>query len=1097
MIGNAIHFSGRLTPRARYWLSAGAAAVVAFIVYLILVLPAAKRLAPDAIDEEAWSHSWYYSDPWRVIETQTTDRQLRNNVHPFYGIVTNPPTRALMALTGLDAHTAAMLLQHAIVFAMLLALATLLTRLNHNPLDVVLGALLVATSASLLFFTSVVETFAWGALSIFLALHILHRNEEDQPPSVFAFVAAGMISLGMTITNWMSALIGLWWESWTKRTLVLGLTLAGAVIVILLQRLAFEDAPTPSIWLINETRYITIPGLDLLLNKLATILLYSQISPAPVVSPPLDAIWSPPVLNMLQPLWGVKISLLGWLGWIAWAGLLLLAVFKFWSAPSRARTVTVVLLFVLFQCALHLLYGESPFLYALHFTPFLAVFALEAMRGISTRAAWIARGLAATAIIAAVPSNLSAFDSSLHHVAELTPEAVRIRQEILRRPADFTAARSGRVFIGALNAPIEEKGIVSPGGTFSPAPGSFGLSIVDVTDASPSSESLAAIGAGVGYRAASTQGNVEIEPLTGGAWRYRFQPSEASERFVVRLRGIGPAGGPLREISRLSDRGYLLNQTWRLTFAAPAGPLMARDEKIGTPSSRVDAFTSHDGWIEALITIGPHALDLQIEPVRAATREPLGMALAPLPSAALDDDVFRASLNTQVLTLAASVSANQTRPYDPLYADGPWPQDSAYTSVALAAAGQSDLAKAIVRAALANDYYGDYGSEAHATGLSLWALDQVARRTDDRGLLDEAWVHVLRKVDLMDRCTDPNAKGLFSLTSGPTIYPRHRFVCGPPFKGLVTGEIGLQVALSHATAFTQAGYAAAARIARALGHEDQATLWNEYAEKMETAWNSALGARSNNREVLSWGARAIDWLGDDLMLNMRVLAQSRGQTVGCFTCSYYFDQSALWPTWVGARSRATLATTFAEKHAADWGTPPVQRHAEPAVAVALAHQLLYAGNTRAARERLDWFLSHTQSPQLAQWGSSAYNETPRGAWAHLRAMPSAEHIIEPHYMTAAEVLLLQLDMLAYVRPGNKPTLVIASGSAPSWRSSPSKVGPIYTELGPVCWQWDGQALLAAAPDSVRIESSGVFSDIIPERAPINCKRRDSPGDLVQ
>ena len=1095
----ALELSERLHPRMRFWARAVLIALLAFFVHLAIVTPAAERLAPGAIDAEAWSHSWFYSDPWRVIESQTTDTQLRNNVHPFYGIVTNPPTRALMAVTGLSPHEAVMAVQRAIVFAMLLALTTLLARLKHRTLDIVLGALLVATSASLLFFTSVAETFAWGALSIFLALHILHRPDGAPAPGVRTFAAAGLVSLGMTITNWMSALIGLIWEkSWLKRALVVGLTLLGAVLVIIAQKLVFADSPTPSIWLINEAGYVSIPDLGLLLARLESFFLYAQIAPAPIVSPPLDTVWSPPVLNMLQPLSQAlgNISPLGWLGWAAWAGLLSWAALRFVRRQARARTMIVLALFVLFQCALHLIYGESPFLYALHFTPFLAVFALEAMRDAAALKLWIARALAALAILAAIPSNQAAFDASLARVEEFTPEALRLRAEMARRPADFADTPRGHVFIGALNAPVAEKGVVAPGGGFSPAPGSFGLSVLrlDAQGAAaarvgePLSETLTPLGAGVGYRATTALGAVEITPLRGGAWRYRFV-GEPGGALAIDLRGFGPAAGPLTRIARVSEREIVLNHAWRLSFAAPPRALVGRDEQIGGAFEAGDAFGSESGWAQARVVMARPSIDLVITPEGRAAAESATIPLRPAPTLDLNDAPFADALRTQVLTLAASVTSNETRPYDPLYADGAWPQDTAYTAVALAASGNGDLAKAIIRAALPRDFYGDHISEAHAPGLSLWALDQVARRTGDEESLREAWPHVLRKVDLMARCANPDVRGLFSLSDERTIWPRHRYVCGPPLDGLVTGEIGLQLALSHATAFTQAGYSAAARIAETLGHPQLAQAWREEAQRLRDAWNVALAQSGGNRAVLDWAMHSIDWLGDDLRLNMKVLAQSRGQYVGCFSCNVYFEQSALWPTWTGAPSRSALTSLFAERHAEEWGqSGPSVRYAEPASAVAMAHQLLYVGETEAARARLDWFLANTQAPHLAQWGATAFNETPRGAWASLRAAPPAEQLIQPHYWTAAEMAMLQLDMLAYVEPiaGREPVLHIGAGSTPAWRGRASAAGPIMTELGPVCWRWDGRSLRVSAPEGVRLQAAGVFAGLTPERARFAC-----------
>jgi len=68
--------------------------------------------------------------------------------------------------------------------------------------------------------------------------------------------------------------------------------------------------------------------------------------------------------------------------------------------------------------------------------------------------------------------------------------------------------------------------------------------------------------------------------------------------------------------------------------------------------------------------------------------------------------------------------------------------------------------------------------------------------------------------------------------------------------------------------------------------------------------------------------------------------------------------------------------------------------------------------------------------------------------------------VAPHYWTAAEMLLLQLDMLAYVDEGAaEPTVVIGAGVKPEWLRSPLNVRGVSTHLGVVDWSWTGSRLV--------------------------------------
>src|SRR5256885_11064001 len=89
------------------------------------------------------------------------------------------------------------------------------------------------------------------------------------------------------------------------------------------------------------------------------------------------------------------------------------------------------------------------------------------------------------------------------------------------------------------------------------------------------------------------------------------------------------------------------------------------------------------------------------------------------------------SLHAQVAHLMMGLVNNETRPGDPNHYPLNWLRDGAYSIVALARAGQLDVAKQLCRPFAERDFFGGFGSEADGPGLALWALDEVSAMADD------------------------------------------------------------------------------------------------------------------------------------------------------------------------------------------------------------------------------------------------------------------------------------------------------------------------------------------------------------------------------
>ncbi len=112
------------------------------------------------------------------------------------------------------------------------------------------------------------------------------------------------------------------------------------------------------------------------------------------------------------------------------------------------------------------------------------------------------------------------------------------------------------------------------------------------------------------------------------------------------------------------------------------------------------------------------------------------------------------------------------------------------------------------------------------------------------------------------------------------------------------------------------------------------------------------------------------------------------------------------------------------------------------------------------------------------WWEGNGEENTFGLWEKVRGWVKPQHVT-PHYWTAAEMLLLQLDMLAYTdmsanSPSNLSTTVIGSGIPQDWLKQPMSVSGIPMSNGYLDWQWDGKQMLVkitGEPTNIRLGSA--------------------------
>jgi hypothetical protein len=168
----------------------------------------------------------------------------------------------------------------------------------------------------------------------------------------------------------------------------------------------------------------------------------------------------------------------------------------------------------------------------------------------------------------------------------------------------------------------------------------------------------------------------------------------------------------------------------------------------------------------------------------------------------------------------------------------------------------------------------------------------------------------------------------------------------------------------------------------------------------------------------------------------------------------------LWPTWVGTSVKDALQEGLQQRWnkqrdaQGEFRQTPLWTYFD----IAEAHQWLFLQQPERVGSTLRWFWRHQASPGLYTWWEGKGEENTFGRWERVRGWVNPPQVT-PHYWTAAEMLLLQLDMLAYIdQMTNQPTLVIGAGIPKVWLDKPMEVRGLPMPNATLDWSWDGKQI---------------------------------------
>jgi hypothetical protein len=619
-----------------------------------------------------------------------------------------------------------------------------------------------------------------------------------------------------------------------------------------------------------------------------------------------------------------------------------------------------------------------------------------------------------------------------------------VLEAIDQRPTELWPRSLGHVILGWPGSREADKGYHEPGGSFSPGAGSFGMSLWVVDDENQvqsSSDTLPLDKIRQRFEWLQDKDLPAIVTETAlydarwsmvrpGLWQLRLKthPGESAKVCLV-IRSVGPAGGPVRSLE-WRDQQLIVNRRW-IVSTDPAltelyGGREGNSNWITTRHSLTN-WSGTNGWGYAVFSLPGqrewtvHALDSTsptLSPLRyGSTKSSVEISLP--------DPTFVQCLNAQVAHLLMGLVGWETRPADPLSFPMSWTSDGAFVVSSLARAGQLEVARQLCRSLCEPDFAGGFGPEADAPGLALWALNEVAASLQDPLFKQGVWPHVVRKSEIIQKMIT-TSRPLQAPVRSPVAlqyqkHPELTLVCEPARNGWIVGRVDWQRPLLYVNAVSYRGLLSAVEMADWVGNAVADARWRALAAEIKNTWNTTMHTSDANDE----------------------------HTAIC----------GLWPTWVATDKSGyayLLNQRWTQNHDAEGKrTKPPQRMA---FALAEAHQWLYLGQPEYVWNTWEWFLAHQSSPGLYTWGDQAGAENTFRRWDTIRGWVNPPHVT-PHYRTAAEMLLLQLDMLAFVDDsGAEPVLVVGAGIPAHWLQDLLGVRGLPTRLGPVDWTWDKRVM---------------------------------------
>ena len=323
-----------------------------------------------------------------------TDRganHYKTTVHPLFPLLFYPTIHLIQTVLHLDPVRAVRGVMAVAAGLWLAAFYFLLRLLRCRPLDAVVFALVAASTSAGLFWTAIPETYQFGSLTILGVLIVAAMAARRGSVPVTFDVAAGAASMSILLTDFMVNLASLITRYRVKQAIQIACN--ALVVVVLLWGLQKYYFPSVRFFIGEHDKGGgPVPHS----TALVVIFLHSFVAPG---------FWSLP--NELPSEWpklSYQHATLGTMDFlevtalISWVCLLGFATWALARVPLHPRFRITLALSILGQIALHVIYGNETFLYAMDWMP---LFVTAAALATLTHRRWVVLALAGVFMITA------------------------------------------------------------------------------------------------------------------------------------------------------------------------------------------------------------------------------------------------------------------------------------------------------------------------------------------------------------------------------------------------------------------------------------------------------------------------------------------------------------------------------------------------------------------------------------------------------------------------------------------------------------------------------------------------------------------------
>lgn len=402
----------------------------------------------------------------------------------------------------------------------------------------------------------------------------------------------------------------------------------------------------------------------------------------------------------------------------------------------------------------------------------------------------------------------------------------------------------------------------------------------------------------------------------------------------------------------------------------------------------------------------------------------------------LPDKRFADALNCQLTHLYMFTVADSIR-ITPVSYPLWWLRDGAYILNALNKGGLHDFCERACKEIAGKDAFGGFGSEGDGPSEGIWVLSEHYMLTGDKEFLKEMFPHIKRKAELLMkmRRTKTPVK-IFTEHTIPKcmLDPNTDILCVAAEDGLIKGRMDHHFPAMWINGFAYLALKRAAICARALGVDD--LPYENEAEDLLVA------LKKKAEEIFGRNERDVN--------------------------------SAFWPTGWATKDDKFIEGKFDEF----WNNVrcPNGKHSPELLwtyfEAGQAHNFLLSGKRERAWASVEWFLSNHTAPGLYTYPEAIDGNTAL-LWPRLRGWDDV-NCVTPHGWTAAEVFHLLRDCL--VREEGD-TLIIGSGIPESWMKEKFEVKDIPTYFGRVSFTYEPETSML----SVSVERNpkgGVKADFM-------------------